>query len=137
VKSSLLTFPVDSEGNRPAPEASASFPVAQWGTLERLYLGAGFGSAREVSLTLDKFGRTTEMKWSSEARAENITGTASSAAEQVQKFVSANSEVARSKEEIEALETQQTLNRLRACEEILERGGSKCPEEADEESENQ
>lgn len=118
-------------GGAPKLEAKKAIPVAQWGTLQRLHLNARFGSARDLALTLDKFGRASEMKWSSEARLENITGSAATIAGQVQGIVAANSDLARQKAEIDELTTQQTLNRLRACRDILSRGGSKCPTDAE------
>lgn len=113
-----------------ATQAKASFPIPQWGTLRVLGLSAGFGSNREASMTLDKFGRVSAAKWTSAARAENATAALAGIAEQANTIASANSRLARQKGEIDALETQQTLNRLRACQEILDAGGSACPAEA-------
>jgi hypothetical protein len=121
-------------GGSPQLEAKKTFPVAQWGTLQRLLLNAKLGSAREVSLTLDKFGRVSDMKWNSEARGENLTGSAATLAGQIQGIASANSDLAQQKAEIEELTTQQSLNRLRACRDILSRGGSKCPADAEVEA---
>lgn len=111
-------------------ETKKAFPVPQWGAARTLSITAAVGSSRQVSFSLDKFGRATEMKWTSEARLENLTGTAADLAAQVQGVAAANSAVNRGKAEIDELTTRQTLNRLRACREILDRGGSQCPAEA-------
>jgi hypothetical protein len=111
-------------------EKAEVFPVPQWGALRTFPLVAAVGSSRQVSLTLDKFGRASELKWSSEAKLESLTGTAADLAGKVQGVVSANSAVNRNKAEIEELTTLQSLNRLRACREILDQGGSACPAEA-------
>lgn len=111
-------------------DAEIAAPMGQWGKVRLLGLGAGFGEGRELALTLDKFGRTSQAKWSSDARSENVTGAIAGAAGQLAGIVQANSTVARQKAEIEALTTQQTLNRMRACQEILAAGGSECPAEA-------
>lgn len=113
-----------------AVEPKGSFPMPQWGTLRVLGLSAGFGSNREASLTLYKFGRVSAAKWTSAARAENATAALAGIAGQASAIAAANGETAREKSEIEALTTQQTLNRLRACREILDAGGSACPAEA-------
>jgi hypothetical protein len=105
--------------------------MPQWGKLWELSTLAAVGASRKTGIVLDKFGRATEMKWSSEARAESLTSTAAAVASQVQTIVSAKSTVNQQKAEIEELTTQQQLNRLRACKEILEAGGSQCPAEAE------
>ena len=110
--------------------AQGKFPIPQWGVIRILPLSAGFGSNRETSLTLDKFGRVTAAKWTSAARAENVTSVLAGLADQANGVVAANSRTAREKSEIDQLQTQQTLNRLRACREILDAGGSACPAEA-------
>lgn len=121
---------------RSATSAKGTFPIPQWGTLRVLGLSAGFGSNREASMTLDKFGRVSAAKWTSSARAENVTGALAGIAEQANTIASANSRVPRQKGEIDALQTQQTLNRLRACQDILDAGGSACPAEAPTDDEN-
>jgi hypothetical protein len=110
--------------------AEKGLPIPQWGKLQLLSLSAGFGSNKQLSMTLDKFGQVSSMKWTSEARAETVTGGLAGIASQVSGIVSANSKIARDKAEIDALTTQQTLNRLRACRQILDAGGSACPADA-------
>jgi len=111
-------------------EAQRGFPIPQWGELNILSLSTGFGGNKQLSLTLDKFGRVSAMQWSSEARAETVTGGLAGLAEQAAGFAAANSEAAKQKREIDELSTQQALNRLRACREILNAGGSACPADA-------
>jgi len=105
-----------------------AFPIPQWGTLQYLPLSTGFGSNREISLTLDKFGRPSEMKWTSQARAETVTAGLAGLAAQANALASANNQVAQQKSEIEQLTTEQQLNKLRACREVLAVGGYTCPE---------
>ena len=107
-----------------------SVPIGQWGNLQLLTMSAGFGSNKTISLTLDEFGRSSEMKWSSQARVESITGTVADAAGQVGTYAGAHNQLVSEKREIDELTTQQSLNRLRACREILNAGGSACPADA-------
>ena len=107
-----------------------SVPIPQWGSLQLLTMSAGFGSNKSVTMTLDAFGRPSEMKWSSQARAESITGTVADATGQIATYASGNNRLASEKREIDELTTQQTLNRLRVCREILNAGGSACPADA-------
>jgi hypothetical protein len=130
-KATASGFESIMSANKPLTlEKAEVFPVPQWGALRTFPLVAAVGSSRQVSLTLDKFGRASELKWSSEAKLESLTGTAADLAGKVQGVVSANSAVNRNKAEIEELTTLQSLNRLRACREILDQGGSACPAEA-------
>jgi hypothetical protein len=121
---------ITSDGQPLTLDTKKTFPVPQWGSLRVLPVTAAVGSSRTVGLTLDKFGRVTELKWASEARAEALTSMAADIAGRTQAIASANSTVNQNKAEVEALTTLQTLNRLRACREILEQGGSECPAEA-------
>jgi len=127
VRAEVLSTPSQSGDGKVLASAAKTLPFPQWGVVEFLDLKGG---DRNVSLTLDKFGRTTEASWTSKARAETIAAGLAGAAEQVSAFATANSTTARQKSEIDALTTQQTLNRLRACREILAAGGSACPAEA-------
>jgi len=120
----------------PGLGSTVSVPVQQWGTERTLCFDTGFGGNRTVQVDYDRFGRTTKLVWNSKA-----TGVAASAAfagygEQLGGFIKAHkgaSAVERQKAEIDSLETLQKLNRLRACQEILARGGSTCPAEAEPE----
>ncbi|HJV42572.1 hypothetical protein [Caulobacter sp.] len=114
-------------GGKVLATAAKTLPMPQWGVVEFLDLKGG---DRDVNLSLDKFGRTSEASWTAKARAETIAAGLAGAAEQAAAFAAANSTTARQKSEIDALTTQQTLNRLRACREILAAGGSACPAEA-------
>jgi len=124
-----LTAASQQTEGRPASSFKARkiLPMPQWGVVEFLDLKGG---DRDVNLSLDKFGRTSEASWTAKARAETVAAGLAGAAEQVAAFAAANSKTARQKSEIDALTTQQSLNRLRACREILAAGGSACPAEA-------
>lgn len=140
VRPAMATVTATLAGSSAAPKAivlkgspatdPTPVPMPQWGQLQLLALSAGFGSNKELSLSLDKFGRPSEMKWTSQARGESIAGTIADAAGQASGFFAPRTELAGQKAEIDALQTQQTLNRLRACREILNAGGSACPAEA-------
>lgn len=135
VQVELATASQPTDG-RPAPSFKAKkvLPMPQWGVVEFLDLKGG---DRDVNLSLDKFGRTSEASWTAKARAETIAAGLAGAAEQAaalaaakSAYASANSTTARQKVEIDELTTQQSLNRLRACRDILAAGGSACPAEA-------
>lgn len=107
--------------------SKGAIPMPQWGTLHYLPLSVGFGGNRQVSLSMDAFGRVSESKWSSEARGESATAALAGIVAQANSAVTANSQVAREKAEIDQLTTQQSLNKLRACRDVLKSGGFTCP----------
>lgn len=116
-----------------AVSGSDRVPVPQWGTPTLLPLDVGFGGARNIALTIDKFGRRTALKWASAAQAETITAGLAGIATPAAGLAAAlapKTETEIQTTEIQALQTRQQLNRLRACKEILSRGGSACPAEA-------
>ena len=129
VQAQLISSWISSGGGATSSlKAAKTLPFPQWGDVQFLDLTAK--GDRVVNLSLDKFGRTSEASWTAKARAETIAAGLAGAAEQAAAFAAANSSSARQKAEIDALTTQQTLNRLRACREILAAGGSACPAEA-------
>lgn len=117
-----------------APDATLaqlSFPMAQWGKISYLPLTVGFGGSKSVSMTLDEFGTRNSFSWSSGARGEEITGGAQTVADAATAFKTARDgeDLRSEKAQIEALEAQQKLNKLRKCQAILDAGGFVCPEE--------
>jgi len=110
-------------------QAELVVPAAQWADPAELCLDAGFGETRSVGLTFDKFGRTTSFDWNSEATAETVAGALAGAAPDLVTLhgaIRGPDEVALQKSEIEALQTQKTLNELRACEAVIAAGGFDC-----------
>jgi hypothetical protein len=109
---------------------AATLPATQWGHYSYLSFAAGGADSRTIKLTLDEYGRKTSLGWKSDAKAETLTGGAASALEAATavKKASDGQSVASMKAEIEDLETQQKLNKLLACKEIILAGGYTCPE---------
>jgi hypothetical protein len=107
----------------------STFPAAQWNDPASLCLSVGFGESRSVALSFDKFGRTQEFTWSSDARAENITGALSGYADTLAplrpKLFPTEGE--RMQSEADRLELKQKLDKLRACELAKQNGGT-CAE---------
>lgn len=120
------SFFKSANGNDLTAQSSGSFLMPQWGREYSLPLKVKIGRDRTIGLTLDDYGRVKKLHWVSNATLENLTGTVSSTASSVTGYLSANSNIAEQKAEIDALETQQKLNRLRACQEILEAEGWIC-----------
>lgn len=105
-------------------------PVAQWSEPEKLCLDAQFAEKTDIQLTFDDFGRKTKFVWSSGARGEEVTAAASGVSKSLGEYAEATegeTDLEAQKREIDALKTQQELNRLRACKEILAAGGFDCP----------
>jgi hypothetical protein len=102
--------------------------VGNWDKRE-LCIDAGFGETRTNELAFDDFGHETSANWSSEARAATITGAIAGSAGDVSTIITtiAPPTVKAEKVEIDQLQTQQTLNKLRACKAVIEAGGSTCP----------
>jgi hypothetical protein len=105
-------------------------PMPQWAPTVELPLTVGFAGNRTFSAQYDAFGRMTKGSWGSEARGATIAEAVAGYAETGAALKGKLEGLDRQKAEIEELETQQKLNRLRACREILEAGGSACPTEA-------
>ena len=111
--------------------AKADFAVAQWSKPAQLCLDVGFGESRSVSLTFDKFGQTKEFSWTTDARAASVAGALAGIAPDavaLRTALQGPSALAEQKAEVDALETQQKLNKLRACRAILDAGGFNCDE---------
>ena len=109
---------------------AATLPSTQLGRYSYLSFAAGAGGSRTIKLTLDEYGRKTSFGWKSDAIAETVTGGAVSAIDAAAsvKKASDGQSVASMKAQIEDLETQQKLNKLIACKEIILAGGYKCEE---------
>ncbi|WP_309629096.1 hypothetical protein [Brevundimonas sp.] len=101
--------------------------AAQWSMPASLCLNAAFGETRSVEMTFDDFGRTTAFAWVSEASGEAMSVAAAGAAADLAGYWRSQTDVAQQQSELLALETQQKLNRLRACEAIIAAGGYTCP----------
>lgn len=120
-----LGVPADSQLGK------VSFPMAQWGEVSYFPLSAGFGASKSLSLALDEFGRRTSFGWSSGAQGEELTSSIQGVTDAVTAFRSARDgeDLAAKKAEVDALETQQKLNKLRRCQAVLDAGGFVCPAE--------
>jgi len=108
-------------------EKEAALPIAQWATANSLCVDVGFGENRSIGLTFDKFGRTTEYAWSSDATAETVSAALAGAAPDISsltKTIRGGTELDAQKAEIDELETEAKLEKLRACKAIRESGGS-------------
>lgn len=106
-----------------------TIPAAQWKDPAEICLDAGFGESRSVGLSFDEFGRRTEFSWKSEATGEVTSGAVVGAVPDLVSLgttIEGRSELAEQKAKIEKLETQQKLNKLQACHEIIEAGGFDC-----------
>ncbi|HUD94948.1 hypothetical protein [Sphingobium sp.] len=102
--------------------------VGQWDSRE-LCIDAGFGETRTNELAFDDYGRMTSANWSSEARAETISGAISGSAGDMATVIGtiAPTTVKAQKAEIDELQTQQNYNKIKACEAVIKAGGSTCP----------
>jgi len=109
--------------------AHIDVPLAQWESPATLCLDAGFGESTTLAFKYDKFGRATEFQWGSEATGANIVAAAAGAtadAMTIYKAVAGPTALEEAKAELDTLDTQQKLNKLRACKAILDAGGSDC-----------
>lgn len=107
-------------------------PAAQWAEAGKLCLDVGFGESRSVALDFDKYGRTTEFAWSSDATAATVTGAVAGYATEVEGLVATlegPDDLTKKKAEIDEIETDQKLEELRRCKRIREAGGDCNPEE--------
>lgn len=122
--------PFQPAGAKPEEKTLEEFaPVAQWSKPEPLCLDANFGEKTDLQLTFDDFGRKTKFVWASGARAEEVSSGASTVVTGVSGYLGATKEpsaVATQKSQIEALETKQKLNKLLACQAIIDAGGYDC-----------
>ena len=115
-----------------ALEAKKTLPLAQLEDPAELCLDVGFGESRTVGLKFDKFGQVTEFNFASEATgaavAASLAGTATNASGILTTLRGA-SDLDKQKSEIDKLETQQKLNKLLACQAIIDAGGFDCEAE--------
>ena len=117
------------EGKTPNEQmAQSSLWIAQWGTLTELPLSVGFGGNFTMAAGFDEFGRRTSLTWKSGARGEGITGAISPIVTAGTALNNAfTTELEMQQQEITRLETQQKLNRLEFCRQVIEAGGFNCP----------
>lgn len=111
--------------------AQLNLPIAQWGDISYFDFSARFGESKAVSLSFDEYGRRTSFGWKSNARGEEVTAGLQGIADAATTFSTARAgqEVKEQKAEIDALETQQKLNKLRHCQATIEAGGFVCPDQ--------
>ncbi len=114
------------------PEA-LTFPLvaAQLNGPAKLCLSVGFGENRTIALKFDKFGRTTEFTWTSDARAANVANALAGAAPDIKSTVSTiqGASLASDKLALDKLNTAEALRKARACAALIEQGAASCPKE--------
>lgn len=112
--------------------AQSRLPVSQWADPVPLCLDAGFGEDRTVNLSLDKYGETVTLDWTSEATAATVSGAIAGMAPDAVSAVQTlhPSQDAVEKSEIERLQTRQQLNQLRHCQAVIDNGGYDCSQAA-------
>ena len=102
--------------------------ISQWGTIEETRLDVGFGGNMSLKAGFDEFGRKTSMTWKSDSRGEAMTGALAGVVDGANSFRNAfDTNIEAQQAEILELETQQKLNKLRFCREVIEAGGFTCP----------
>lgn len=108
----------------------SALSIAQWGELSYLPLSVGFGGSKTIAMELDAYGKPTSYGWISDARAAEITGSASTVLDNASTTLGTikGQELKKQQSQITALETQQKLNKLEECRAIIESGGHMCPE---------
>ncbi|MGR4877054.1 hypothetical protein [Pseudoxanthomonas sp. LARHCG66] len=113
------------------PLAKAPMAMAQWGEVTYLPLTVGFGQARNLSLSLDEFGRRSTFGWTSNAQMEGITGGALGVVESAAALRASreSADLKSMKAEADELQMQLTLNKLRNCKAVIDAGGYNCPTE--------
>jgi hypothetical protein len=102
--------------------------VGQWESRD-LCIDAGFAETRTNELVFDDFGHQTSANWASESQAEAISGAIAGSASDVSSLINTISPTAikAQKAEIDELQTQQTYNKMKACETVIKAGGTTCP----------
>lgn len=111
------------------PFAKISLIVPQYGTQRLLTFDPGFAERVTTSMTFDDYGRPITLGWNSTARAVAATQALTSTLDNVTAVVKAiqGDEVADQKAEIDRLNTQLSLNKLRWCQAVIEAGGNCDP----------
>lgn len=124
----LMLTPRGSRFKANQKAVSKAFYASQFAQNRELCITAGFGENRTVALKLDKFGRTTEFDWTSDARAANITSALSGAAPDVASTYKTLHDwgLAKKKSELDELATEQSLRKARLCQATLDAGGTSC-----------
>lgn len=108
--------------------AAQDISISQWGDLDELALQVGLGDNFAMSAGFDEFGRRSSFSWKSDARGEALTGALSSVVDAAGALNrSFNTDLETQQAEITRLETQQKLNKLAFCREVIEAGGFTCP----------
>lgn len=128
----LIAYGNDLVNIKPDVEvAQLRLPVAQWGDVSYFDFSAGFGESKAVSLSFDEYGRRASFGWKSGARGEEVTGGLQGVVDAAAAFSAAwaGQQVKDQKAVIDALETQQKLNKLRHCQAVIEAGGFVCPDQ--------
>ena len=96
-----------------------------------LCIDVRFGEDRTVNLAFDEYGRKKSMTWGSTARADTVMSSLAGYATTASGLVDTlggQSDLERKTSEVTRLTTEQSYNRLKACEAIIEAGGYTCPE---------
>lgn len=126
VEVAVAAAPRSNLGSLTAKEV---MPVAQWSDPASLCVDVGFGESRSVVLAFDKYGRTKDFNWSSEATGAVVSGAIAGSSADITAFANASrghSELERRKAKIDELETQKKLNELLACQTVIDAGGFAC-----------
>lgn len=112
------------------PVKSVALPIAQWGSVTMLSTSVGLAQSRTVGFGLDEYGGRNSFAWKSDARAETMTGGAATALETGAALTGKvrDASLTADKAELDRLETGQKLAKARACQAILDSGGT-CPTE--------
>ncbi|MDB5576622.1 MAG: hypothetical protein JWR80_1798 [Bradyrhizobium sp.] len=107
------------------------FVAAQLNGPAKLCLSVGFGENRTIALKFDKFGRTTEFTWNSDARAANVANALAGAAPDIKSAISTvqGASLASDKVALDKLTTAEALRKARACAALIEQGAASCPKE--------
>lgn len=105
--------------------AKKQLPAAQWARPNKLCFDVGFGEQRNIDLTFNDYGQTTEFHWASEARGATVSGALAGYAPDIGGIVTTlrGRSLASKKAEIDEIETQQKLDEARRCKRIRDAGG--------------
>lgn len=109
---------------------SVALPIAQWGTISMLSTNVGLAKSRAVGFGLDEYGGRNSFTWKSDARADSLTGGAATALDAGATLTGKirDADLTADKAELDRLDTGQKLAKARACQAILDSGGT-CPKE--------
>lgn len=109
--------------------ATQSMYASQIGENGRLCISAGFGENRVVGLKFDKFGRATELSWTADARAANVSSALAGSSSDASTIVTQlkNVDLTREKATLDQASTENSLQLARICKAVLDAGGTSCP----------